>query len=95
LVVDDGNADDTAQLVRNLCMREPDVRLVCHEGWHGFGMPVRAGIDSIRAVAIFMADAPDDPEDLVRYYDKLEEGYECFFWLSVHSRKSSRRLPTP
>src|SRR5271166_5524201 len=26
-----------------------------------------------------MADASDDPEDLVRYYRKLEEGYECVF----------------
>lgn len=26
-----------------------------------------------------MADASDDPEDLVLYYDKLEEGYECIF----------------
>jgi dolichol-phosphate mannosyltransferase len=26
-----------------------------------------------------MADASDDPEDLVRYYRKLEEGFECVF----------------
>src|SRR5260370_11970170 len=26
-----------------------------------------------------MADASDDPDDVVKYYRKLEEGYECVF----------------
>ena len=46
-----------------------------------FGAAVRRGLDIFTgdAVAIFMADASDDPRDLVRYYRKLEEGYECVF----------------
>src|SRR4029079_1087317 len=31
------------------------------------------------AVAIVMADASDDPDDLVRYYRVLEQGYACAF----------------
>ena len=31
------------------------------------------------AVAIVMADSSDAPEDIIRYYRKLEEGYECIF----------------
>ena len=31
------------------------------------------------AVAIVMADLSDSPEDLVRYYRVLEEGYDCAF----------------
>ncbi len=31
------------------------------------------------AVAIVMADASDDPEDLVRYHRLLEEGWDCAF----------------
>ncbi len=31
------------------------------------------------AVCIVMADASDDPADVVAYYRKLEEGYECVF----------------
>jgi dolichol-phosphate mannosyltransferase len=30
-------------------------------------------------VAIVMADASDNPEDLVRYHHLLEEGYDCAF----------------
>ena len=47
----------------------------------GFGFTVRAGLDEFEgdAVAIVMADASDDPADLVRYHRLLEEGYDCAF----------------
>jgi dolichol-phosphate mannosyltransferase len=44
-------------------------------------MAVRAGLDEMTgdAVAIMMADASDSPDDLVRYFRKLEEGWDCVF----------------
>ena len=47
----------------------------------GFGFAVRAGLDTFTgdAVAIVMADGSDSPDDLVRYYRVLEEGYDCAF----------------
>ena len=81
IVVDDGSRDETAERVRQLALRNPEVRLVRNEGRHGFGMAVRAGLDEMTgdAVAIMMADASDSPDDLVRYYRKLEEGWDCVF----------------
>jgi dolichol-phosphate mannosyltransferase len=81
IVVDDGSRDETAERVRALAVRNPEVRLVRNEGRHGFGMAVRAGLDEMTgdAVAIMMADASDSPDDLVRYYRKLEEGWDCVF----------------
>jgi len=42
---------------------------------------VRLGLAEFRgdAVATYMADNSDDPADLVRFYRKLEEGYDCVF----------------
>jgi dolichol-phosphate mannosyltransferase len=50
-------------------------------GSHGFGLAVRAGLDQCTgdAIAIMMADASDGPSDLVKYYAKLQEGYDCVF----------------
>ena len=55
----------------------------CHRSHYerGFGMAIRAGLDVFEgdAVAIVMADASDDPEDLVRYHRMLEDGWDCAF----------------
>src|SRR5580693_6203244 len=81
VVVDDGSTDRTAAQVRQLMERYPDVRLVNNTGRHGFGMAVRAGLAqaSGEAMAVMMADGSDSPEDLVRYYRKVQEGYDCAF----------------
>ena len=81
VVVDDGSSDQTAACAERLIARYPGVRLVTNSGRHGFGMAVRAGLAqaSGEAVAIVMADGSDSPEDLVRYYRKIEEGYDCAF----------------
>lgn len=81
VVVDDGSTDQTAARVRQLIERHPGVRLVSNTGRHGFGMAVRAGLEQATgdAIAVMMADASDSPDDLVRYYRKIQEGYDCAF----------------
>jgi dolichol-phosphate mannosyltransferase len=48
---------------------------------HGFGRAVVRGLDEMKgdAVVITMADESDDCRDVVRYWQKLNEGYECVF----------------
>jgi dolichol-phosphate mannosyltransferase len=81
VVVDDGSEDSTADVVRGIGASNPRVR--CHPSHYekGFGMAIRAGLDVFEgdAVAIVMADASDDPEDLVKYHRLLEEGWDCAF----------------
>ena len=81
VVVDDGSTDQTAARVLELAERCADVRLVTNTGPHGFGLAVRAGLAQAAgdAIAVMMADGSDSPADLVRYYRKLEEGYDCAF----------------
>jgi dolichol-phosphate mannosyltransferase len=81
LVIDDGSRDGTAAAVEAIGATNPRVR--CHPSHYekGFGMAIRAALELFEgdAVAIVMADASDDPEDLVRYYRLLEEGWDCAF----------------
>jgi dolichol-phosphate mannosyltransferase len=81
IVIDDGSRDPTREVVDRIGASNPRVR--CHPSHYerGFGFAVRAGLDEFSgdAVAIVMADASDDPEDLVRYHRLLQEGWDCAF----------------
>jgi len=81
LVVDDASDDGTAAIVEAAAAADPRVRYHRSHNQPGFGMAVRAGLDEFSgdAVAIFMADSSDDPDDLCRYYAALEEGWDCAF----------------
>jgi dolichol-phosphate mannosyltransferase len=81
LVVDDSSTDRTRTIVQHLGAENARVRYHQSHYPRGFGFTVRAGLEEFEgdAVAIVMADASDDPGDLVRYYRLLEEGYDCAF----------------
>ncbi len=81
IVADDGSTDETPLRGNRLAARYPEIRLITNTGRHGFGMAVRLGLDHITgdAVAVVMADGSDSPDDLVTYYRKLLEGYDCVF----------------
>ena len=81
VVVNDDSEDSTEAVVEAIGAANPRVR--CHRSHYerGFGMAIRAGLDVFKgdAVAIVMADASDNPEDLVHYHRLLEEGWDCAF----------------
>jgi dolichol-phosphate mannosyltransferase len=81
LVVDDSSTDRTRAVVQHLGAENARIRYHRSHYPRGFGFTVRAGLDEFAgdAVAIVMADASDDPDDLVRYHALLEEGYDCAF----------------
>jgi dolichol-phosphate mannosyltransferase len=81
LVVNDNSRDGTERILQRLHQEIPEVRYLNNTPPNGFGFAVRAGLASFAgdAVAIVMADQSDLPEDLVRFYRKLQEGYDCVF----------------
>ncbi len=81
VVVNDGSRDETAAVSRALALEIPVLRPIDNAPPHGFGLAVRAGIEAAQgdAVAVVMADGSDAPEDVVRFYRKLLEGYDCVF----------------
>jgi dolichol-phosphate mannosyltransferase len=95
LVVLDHCTDDTAAVLNALRAEVPVLRTVANRGAGGFGFAIRRGLDSMQgdAVVIVMADASDDPRDIVQYYRKLQEGYDCAFGSRFVSGASVRNYP--
>ncbi len=81
LVIDDSSEDTTAEVVAAISAGNSRVRCRPSHYEKGFGMAIRAGLDLFEgdAVVITMADASDDPEDIVRYHLLLEGGWDCAF----------------
>ena len=81
VVVDDGSSDNTWPILQSLRERVPTLRPLRNPGPHGFGRAVICGLDQMSgdAVVVMMADESDDARDVVRYWHKLNEGYDCVF----------------
>ncbi len=81
VLVNDNSTDRTREVILNIMADDPHVILVDREPPGGFGRTVRSGLEAARgdAVVLCMADSSDDPQDVVTYYHKLCEGYDCVF----------------
>ncbi len=81
VAVDDGSTDGTAAILEALTAEVPSLRSVKNTRQNGFGRAVVAGLDAMSgdAAVIMMADESDDCRDVVRYWEKLNEGYDCVF----------------
>lgn len=81
LVVNDNSEDRTESILQRLQRDVPELRYINNTPPNGYGFAVRAGLAAFAgdAVAIVMADQSDDPDDLVRFYRRMQEGYDCVF----------------
>jgi len=81
VVVDDGSTDRTWAVLQELRREIPSLNPVQNPGPHGFGRAVVCGFNHMRgdACAVVMADASDSPDDVVRYWRLLNDGWECVF----------------
>jgi dolichol-phosphate mannosyltransferase len=81
LVVDDNSDDETQSTLAEVKNNMPELIVAHNSGPPGLGRAIRCGIVHFDSdvLAIVMADGSDDPEDLVRCYRKIGEGYDCVF----------------
>ena len=82
VVVNDNSSDDTPRILADLQTSIAELRVMHNAPPHGFGFAVRRGLESFTgdAVAIYMADASDRPEDLVSFFRVMEnKDVDCVF----------------
>ena len=78
LVVYDEPSDPTVPVVTEIARRYPAVRPLHNTLGRGPALALRAAFAAARgtAVVVTMADASDEPDDIVRMYAKLGEGFD-------------------
>jgi dolichol-phosphate mannosyltransferase len=82
IAVNDNSSDRTEAVLRELAAAIPTFRYLNNPPPNGYGFAVRKGLDyfSGDAVAVYMADGSDDPNDLVRFFKTMQaDNTECVF----------------
>jgi len=81
VVVEDGSTDKTWEVLQHTAKQITALRPIQNPPPHGFGRAVVRGFDESKgdAVVLMMADESDDCRDVVLYWKKLNEGYDCVF----------------
>lgn len=81
VIANDNSKDNTKGVILSRMEQGIPVRLINRIPPGGFGRAVRSCLEHFQGelVVIVMADMSDDPQDIVRYYHKLNEGYDAVF----------------
>ena len=76
--VDDGSTDDSLKVLREIAATDNRVRVVALKRNYGQTAAMAAGIDAARGQVLIPMDADlqNDPADIVRLLEKLDEGYD-------------------
>lgn len=79
LFVEDGSSDGTSQWIDDAAAHNPHVRAVHLKRNYGQSAALQAGFDLAdgRVLVPMDGDLQNDPHDIPRLLDKLEEGYDC------------------
>jgi glycosyltransferase involved in cell wall biosynthesis len=90
IVVNDGSADNTAEILDELARTYPEVRIVHHERNRGYGGALRTGFATATRDLVFYTDgdAQYDPVELELLWRALDDGVDL-----VNGYKISRSDP--
>src|ERR1700736_3772029 len=81
LLVHGGSSDNTWSILQGLKDRNDALRPIKNGGPFGVGRAIIKGIEFTQgdAMVVMMADESDDCRDVVRYWNVLNEGWDCVF----------------
>src|ERR1041385_330531 len=96
--VDDGSTDGSLKVLRDIAGLDPRVRVVALKRNYGQTAAMAAGIDAARGEVLIPMDADlqNDPADIVKLLEKLDEGYDVVSgWRKNRKDKMvTRKIPS-
>lgn len=80
-VIDEAPNDKTLEIVQDLGKTAKEIIIVSRKGKHGIGSAIREGIKNSTKDAILIATAEisEDPDDLAKMLEKMDDGYDMVF----------------
>jgi len=97
IFIDDGSTDETSARLRELALRDKRLRLIRFRRNFGQTAALSAGIEHARGEIIIPMDGDlqNDPRDIPRLLEKLEEGYDLVSgWRIDRHDPLGKRLPS-
>jgi len=81
LCVNNASTDNTENILACLEQQYSFLRYVNTPDIAGYGVAVRWGLQHYygKSIVIVMADGSESPSDVLRFYRKIDEGYDCVF----------------
>src|SRR5215213_996010 len=96
--VDDGSTDGSLKILREIAELDPRVRVVALRRNYGQTAAMAAGIDAAKGKVLIPMDADlqNDPADIARLLEKLDEGYDIVSgWRKNRKDKMvTRKIPS-
>jgi glycosyltransferase involved in cell wall biosynthesis len=95
--VDDGSTDGSLKVLREIAAKDSRVRVVALKRNYGQTAAMSAGIDAARGRVLIPMDADlqNDPADIVRLLDKLDEGYDVVSGLAEKPARQTHHAQDP
>jgi glycosyltransferase involved in cell wall biosynthesis len=98
IYVDDGSSDGSLNVLREIAVHDPRARVVALRRNYGQTPAMAAGIHAARGRVLIPMDADlqNDPADIVRLLDKLDEGYDVVSGWRKHRKDTliTRKIPS-
>ncbi|QYO66559.1 glycosyltransferase family 2 protein [Leptolyngbya sp. 7M] len=98
IYVDDGSTDRSLEILREIAVEDRHVRVISLRRNYGQTAAMSAGIDAARGEILIPMDADlqNDPADIKRLLEKLDEGYDVVSgWRKNRQDKMiSRKIPS-
>jgi glycosyltransferase involved in cell wall biosynthesis len=98
IFVDDGSTDNSLKVLREIAAGDERVRVISLRRNYGQTAAMSAGIDAARGEILIPMDADlqNDPADIVRLLEKLDEGYDVVSgWRKNRQDKMiTRKIPS-
>jgi glycosyltransferase involved in cell wall biosynthesis len=93
IAINDGSTDETLRVLRDLAALRPELRVIDLARNYGQTAAMMAGLDHARGAIIVPIDADlqNDPADIPRLLDKLDEGYDVVSGWRVNRQDAAIR----